>query len=75
MIDDNTFKLLSLALQFLVVPAAGVMTWLAREVIGLRVMLYRDFATKAEVASEVDQLREDMRDHRVRHYANGANRK
>jgi hypothetical protein len=59
-IDDATFKVVSLILQVMVIPGAGLLWFLIREVQNIRVMLYRDFATKAELASTKGEIRDHM---------------
>jgi hypothetical protein len=60
MIDDGVYKLVSLCLQLLVLPAGALLWFLLREVQSLRVTLYREFVTKEELATTKGEMRDTM---------------
>jgi hypothetical protein len=59
-IDDSTYKLVSLALQLMVLPAGALLWWLISEVHSIRILLYREFVTKIELTEAKGEMRDTM---------------
>jgi hypothetical protein len=60
MLDDATYRLVSLFLQLLVLPVGGLLWWLVIKVHDIREMLWKEFATKAELTTVKGELRDTM---------------